>query len=68
VPPRAAQVRNAAESTAKQWKHDYLSTEHLLMALMVDGTTTNQFFQQQGIEAATVSDTLYQILFAPHVE
>jgi len=62
------QVRNAAESTAKQWKHDYLSTEHLLMALMVDGTTPNQFFQQQGIEAAAVSDTLYQILFAPHVE
>jgi len=58
------QVRNAAEATAKQWKHDYLSTEHLLMALMVDGTTTNQFFRQQGIETAAVNDTLYQVLFA----
>ncbi|MEJ7594784.1 MAG: Clp protease N-terminal domain-containing protein [Planctomycetaceae bacterium] len=58
-------VRNVAESTAKQWKHNTISEEHLLMALMVNGTTTNQFFRQQGIEAAAVSDLLYRTAFAP---
>ena len=62
------QVRNAAEATVKQWKHDYLSTEHLLMALMVDGTTTSQFFRQHGIETEVVSDKLYQMLFAAGVQ
>ena len=59
------QIRNAAESTARQWKHDYLSAEHLMMALMVDGTTTNQFLRQQGIEPAVVSDMLVRMVFAP---
>ena len=54
-----------ADETAKQWKHDYLGTEHLLMALIADGTLTKQFLSEQGIEAATVRDMAIRIYFSP---
>jgi hypothetical protein len=62
------QVRNAAEATARQWKHDYLSVEHLLMALLNEGTITSQFLQQQGSEAKAVRDTLYQMQTGTNVQ
>ena len=57
-------VVETAESTAKQWKHSYIGTEHLLMALIADGTPSNQFLSEQGIEAAAVSDMLNRMLFS----
>ncbi len=54
-----------AEFTAKQWKHDYLGAEHLLMALIADGTVTNRFLLEQGIEAAAVRDMQIRISHSP---
>lgn len=54
-----------AEFSAKQWKDDYLGTEHLLMALIADGTVTKRFLKDQGIEAADVRDMQIRIHFSP---
>ncbi len=54
-----------AVDTAKQWKHDYLGTEHLLMALIAEGTLTTSFLSEQGIEAAAIRDMAMQIYFSP---
>ncbi len=54
-----------ADVTAKQWKHDYLGTEHLLMALTADETLTKRFLSEQSIEATTIRDMAMQIYFSP---
>ncbi len=54
-----------ANDTAKQWKHDYLGTEHLLMVLIAGGTSTQHFLSEQGIEAAAIRDMAMQIYFSP---
>jgi hypothetical protein len=54
-----------AVDTAKQWKHDYLGTEHLLMALIAGDTSTTSFLREEGIEAAAIRDMAMQIYFSP---
>ena len=54
-----------ADHTAMQWRHDYLGTEHLLMALIADGASTKSFLSEQGIEAAAIHDMMIQIYFSP---
>ncbi len=54
-----------ADDTAKQWKRNYLGTEHLLLALIADGTSTNRFLSEQGIEAAAIRDMTMQVYLSP---
>jgi ATP-dependent Clp protease ATP-binding subunit ClpA len=58
-------LATTADHTANQWKHDYLGTEHLLMALIADGASTKSFLSEQGIEAAAIHDMMIQIYFSP---
>ncbi len=60
-----SELAATAEFTAKQWKQDYLGAEHLVMALIADGTLSKRFLSDQGIEAAAVYDMQMQIYFSP---
>jgi len=60
ITPRLRDVFSAAEQEAERFKDEYLSTEHLLLAIVDAGGTAAGVFKRQGI----TKDRLYAALTA----
>ncbi|TLY25578.1 MAG: ATP-dependent chaperone ClpB [Nitrospirae bacterium] len=60
ITPRLRDVFSAAEQEAERFKDEYLSTEHLLLAIMDAGGTAAGVFKRQGVS----KDRLYAALTA----
>src|SRR5438093_948794 len=60
ITPRLQDVFSAAEQEAERFKDEYLSTEHLLLAIVDAGGTAAGVFKRQGI----TKDRLYAALTA----
>jgi ATP-dependent Clp protease ATP-binding subunit ClpB len=57
-----SKVFDRADRLAKQMGDDYVSTEHLLVALVEEkGTTARRLFEQEGIDAKMLRDALDEI-------
>lgn len=53
------------EFASKQWKHDYIGPDHLLMALITSGTPAYEFLSEQGMEAAVIRDMEKRLFIKP---
>ncbi len=51
----AKEIMGVSYAEAEEWKHDYVGTEHLLLALLkVRGTTVYRFLEEQSVTYAKV--------------
>jgi ATP-dependent Clp protease ATP-binding subunit ClpB len=61
VSPRLSRVLNAAQTEAGQLRDEYLSTEHLLLALCEDTGAAGRLLKGQGITREAVLSALSQV-------
>lgn len=59
--PEINQILQAAEKEATQLKDEYVSTEHLLLAILEVPSTANKFLKQQGLNRQAVMNALKTI-------
>ncbi len=59
--PRTSRVISAAEAHAKQLGDEYLSTEHLLLALLEDTGAAGRLLSGRGLDRETVLGALSQV-------
>ena len=64
--PETGKILNLAEKTAEKLHDDYISVEHLMLALFSEGTSeVKQLLQSHGITRSRVTDELSKVKTAP---
>lgn len=61
VTARLNRLLTAAEDEAKRWKDDYVSVEHLLLAMTEDGGTTGRLFKDFGLTRERAMKALQEV-------
>jgi len=63
----ASKMMNNAASIAKKMEDDYVSIEHLLLAILKNGDTTSQLLKDQGITKENLEKVILEIRKGSHV-
>ncbi len=61
ITPRLSQVMTGAEAEGQSLKDEYVSVEHLLLAMLNDKGATGRLLQEQGVRRETLMQALQKI-------
>jgi ATP-dependent Clp protease ATP-binding subunit ClpB len=67
ISPRLSRVLNQAEDEAKRFKDDYVSVEHLLLALLDDGGASGRLLKEFGVTRDRLMAALREVRGAQRV-